>query len=160
MGGPASSTPAEIYIQAREHIAISTALLPQKVWERFVDDVYSILKCTHLENYLHHMDNLHQNIELPMEGESNGELAFLRLSWNGIMESFLYWYIGSLRILTNTYTTALATKQVCKKIVVFSLSNTAHSIITNKDDLKHLNKVSVKGEWISGKHLVKSLENY
>ena len=26
MGGPASSTPAEIYMQAREHIAISTAL--------------------------------------------------------------------------------------------------------------------------------------
>ena len=51
MGGLASSTPAEIYMQAREHIAISTALLPQKVLERFVDDVYSILKCTHLENY-------------------------------------------------------------------------------------------------------------
>ena len=49
MGGPASSTTAEIYMQAYEHTAITTALHPPKVWERFVDDVYSILKRTHLE---------------------------------------------------------------------------------------------------------------
>ena len=43
MGGPASSTTAEIYIQAHERTAISTALHPPKVSERFVDEVYSIL---------------------------------------------------------------------------------------------------------------------
>ena len=43
MGGPASSTTAEIYIQAYERTAITTALHPLKVWERFVDNVYSIL---------------------------------------------------------------------------------------------------------------------
>ena len=31
------------------------------------------------------------------------------------MERCLYWYIRSLRILTNTYTTALTNKQVEKK---------------------------------------------
>ena len=50
MGGPASSTTAEFYMQAYEHTAITTALHPLKVWERFVDDVYSILKRTHLEH--------------------------------------------------------------------------------------------------------------
>ena len=53
MGGPASSTTAEIYMQAYERTAITTALHPPKVWERFVDDVYSILKRTHLENFFH-----------------------------------------------------------------------------------------------------------
>ena len=43
MRGPASSTTAEIYMQAHESTAISTALHPPKVWERFVDDVYSLL---------------------------------------------------------------------------------------------------------------------
>ena len=43
MGGPASSATAEIYEQAHERTAISTALHPPEVWERFVDDVYSIL---------------------------------------------------------------------------------------------------------------------
>ena len=51
MGGPASSTTAEIYMQAYERTAITTALHPPKVWEQFVDDVYSILKRTHLENF-------------------------------------------------------------------------------------------------------------
>ena len=33
----------------------------------------------------------------------------------GIMERSLYWYVGSLQILTNTYITALTTKQVAMK---------------------------------------------
>ena len=77
MGGPASSTTAEIHIRARESTAISTALHPPKVRERFVDDVYSTVKRTHLENVFHHIKNLHQNIKFTMEEKSNGELAFL-----------------------------------------------------------------------------------
>ena len=50
MGVPASSTTAEIDMQAHERTAISTAINLAKVLERFFDDVYSILKPTHLEN--------------------------------------------------------------------------------------------------------------
>ena len=53
MGGPASSTTSEIYMQTYERAAITTALHPPKIWEQFVDDVHSILKRTHLENFLH-----------------------------------------------------------------------------------------------------------
>ena len=77
MGGPAFSTTAEIYMQVYECTAITTALHPPKVWERFVGDVYFVLKRTHLENFFHHINNLHQNIKFVMEEESNGELAFL-----------------------------------------------------------------------------------
>ena len=48
IGGPAYSTTAEIYMQAYEHTATTKALHPPEVWEQFVDDVYSIFKCTHL----------------------------------------------------------------------------------------------------------------
>ena len=82
MGGPASSTTAEIYRQAHESTAISTALHPPKVWEQFVDNVYSVLKCMHLENFFHHINNLHQNIKFTMKEESNGELAFLHTLLN------------------------------------------------------------------------------
>ena len=118
MGGTASSTTAEIYMQAHEHAAISMALEPSKVWEQFIDDVYSIFKRTHSENFFHHINNLHQNIKFTIEGESNGELAFLDtlLKWNNGKRN-LHWYIGSLRILTNTYTTALTTKQVARKVL-------------------------------------------
>ena len=79
MRGPASSTTSEICMQAHEStaIAISTALHPQKVWERFADDVYSIVKRTHVENFFHQIKNLHQNIKFTRGGGSNRELAFL-----------------------------------------------------------------------------------
>ena len=64
-------------MQAHESTAIYTALHPPKVAERFGDDVYSIVKRTHLENFFHHINNLHQNIKFTMEEEKNGELAFL-----------------------------------------------------------------------------------
>ena len=58
----------------------------------------------------------------------------------------LYWYIGSLYILTNTYTTALTTKQVAKKVLFPSLFERAHSNITNKDDLKVLLSDKLSGD--------------
>ena len=66
-------------MQAYERTAITTALHPPKVWEQFVDDVYSVLKRTHLKNFFNYINNLHQNMKLTMEEESNGELAFLDL---------------------------------------------------------------------------------
>ena len=77
MGGPASSAAVKICIQTHERTAISMALHPPKVWEQFADGVCSILKRTHLENFFHHINNLHQNIKFTAEEESNGELAFL-----------------------------------------------------------------------------------
>ena len=51
MGGPASSTTAEIYMLAHERTAISTVVHPPQVWERFFDNIYSILKRTDLEKF-------------------------------------------------------------------------------------------------------------
>ena len=64
-------------MQCYERAAITTVLHPPKVWKRFVDDVYSILKRTHLEKFFHHINNLHQNMKFTMEEERNGELAIL-----------------------------------------------------------------------------------
>ena len=91
MGGLASSTTAEIYMQAYERTAITTVLQTPKVWERFGDVVYYILKRNHLENFFHHINNLHQNIKFTMEEESNGEPAFL--------DNLLKWNNGEISIL-------------------------------------------------------------
>ena len=73
------------------------------------------LKRTLLENFFHLINNLYGNINFTMEEESNRELCFLTLYWNGIMERSLYWYIESIHILTNAYAAALTTKQVSRK---------------------------------------------
>ena len=122
-------------MQAYERTAITTALQLPKVWERFVDQVYSIRKRTHLENIFHHINNLHQNIKFTMEEESNGELAFLGTLLkrnNGEISLMVY------RKPTHTdqylhYSSHHQTS--CKESVISSLFNRAYSIITNKDDL-------------------------
>ena len=134
MRDPASSTTAEIYMQAHERTAISTAIRSPKVWERFVDDVYSILKSTHLENFFQR-NNLRQNIKFTMEEGINGELAFL--------DTLLKRDNGKIPVLvyrkpthTDQYLHYSSHHQTsCKESVVSSLFNRAYSIITNKGDL-------------------------
>ena len=124
MGCPASSTTAEICMQAHEHTAISTALHPPKVWEQFVDDIYSILKRT--QNFFYYINNLHQNIKFFMEEGSNGEVALL--------DTLLKQNNGKISLLvyrkpmhTNKYLHYSSHQQTsCKESIVFSLFNRAH----------------------------------
>ena len=135
MEGPASSTTAEIYMQAHGGTAISMALHTLKVWERFADDVYSILNRTHLENLFHHINNLHQNIKFTVDEESNGELVFfdtLLKQNNGKVSVFAYRKPAH----SDQYLHHSSHHQTsCEESVVSSLFNRAYSIITNKDDL-------------------------
>ena len=89
-----------------------------------------------------------------MEEENNGKRPFLDTLLKLNIERSLHWYIRSLRILTNTYTTVFTTKQAYKESVVYSLFNRAYSITTKKDDVtkKPYNKASFKGKWKLGKH--------
>ena len=134
MGGPASSITAEIYMQAYGRTAVNTALHPPKVWEQFVNDVYSILKRRHLENFFHHISNLYQNIRFTMGKESNTELAFLDTLLNGNNgEISVLVYRKSTH--SDQYLHYSSHHQIsCKKSVISSLFNRAYSIITNKDD--------------------------
>ena len=108
---------------------------PPKVWEWFVDEIYSILKRTHLENVFHHINNLHQIIKFNIEEESNGELAFL--------DTLLKRNNGEISVLvyrkpthTDQYLHYSSHHQTsCRESVVSSLLNKAYSIISNKDDL-------------------------
>ena len=63
-------------MQAHEQTTKKT-LHPSKVSEQFAGDVYPIPKRTHLKKLFHQINNLHQNIKLPVEEESDGELASL-----------------------------------------------------------------------------------
>ena len=134
MGEPASFTTAEIYIQAHEQTARSTALHPPKVWKLFVDDVYSIFKQTHSENFFHHTNNLHQNIKFTMEEGSDGELVFF--------DTLLKQINGNISVLvhrmpthTDQYLFYSSHHQTSyKESFVSTLFNRASFIVTNKGD--------------------------
>ena len=131
----ASSAAAEIYLQAYENTAITTALHPPKIWERFVDDVYCILKRTHLEYIFHHINKLYQNIKFTMDEESNGELAFLDTLLKQNNEEFSV-LLYRRPTYTDQYLHCSSHHQTsCKGSVVSSLFHRAYSLITNKDYL-------------------------
>ena len=67
MGGPASSIVAEIYMISIETTAITTADTPQRIWERHVDDVFSILRRCNLEQFFQNINSLHPKTKFTME---------------------------------------------------------------------------------------------
>ena len=139
-------------MQAHEQTAISTALHPLKVWIRFFNKVYFILKPAHLENFFHHTNNLHQIIKFTMQEESNGELLFhgaLLKHNNGKISVLIYGKptdTGQYLHYSSHHQTSF------KKSVVSALFNRAYSIINNKDDLtKENTRIKQVKQWISGK---------
>ena len=77
MGGPPSSTVAEIYMQGTETTALTTTIHPPKVWERHVDDIFSIIRKSNLHDFFQHIDCLHPKTKFTMETEENSQLPFL-----------------------------------------------------------------------------------
>ena len=131
MGGRVSSTTVEIYMHTHEQATMSTALHPPKDWRRFVDDVYSILKPTNLENVFHYINNLCQNIKFTMEENRNGKRAFLdTLLKQNNGKIFVLVYRNPMH--TNQFLHVSSHHQTsCKESVVSSLFNRAYYIITN-----------------------------
>ena len=76
MGRPTSATISEIYMQSLETTAITTAYHPPKVWERHVDDLFSIVHKTCLQELLEHINNLHSQTQFTNEEENNSSLPF------------------------------------------------------------------------------------
>ena len=112
-----------------------TSLLTLNIIKDYVnnDDQFNRKTVTYMENFFHHIISLHQNFEFIIEEESKGRLAFLDtlLKRNNGYGIGMHWYVGTLRTLYNTYTTAFTTKNATRKDFS-SLFNITYSIITNK----------------------------
>ena len=63
-------------MQLLETTAITTVDHPPKVWERHVDDVFSIVRKAYLQELLDHIYNLHSQTQFTREEESNSTLPF------------------------------------------------------------------------------------
>ena len=57
--------------------AITTADHPPKIWERHVDDVFSVIQRTYLQELLHHINSLHPQTQFTKEEEQDFILPFL-----------------------------------------------------------------------------------
>ena len=135
MGGPTSAIVSEIYMQALEMRAITTADHPPKIWERHVDDVFSVIQRTYLQELLHHINSLHSQTQFTKEEEQDSILPFLDtlVQWNPDKTISVKVY----RKPTHTnqylnYTSHHSTS--AKQSVITALFDRANNIVSGEND--------------------------
>ena len=62
MGSPVSPIVANIYMEAFENRAISTALHPPWMWQRYVDDTFVIQHHLHKKEFIHHINTVDHSL--------------------------------------------------------------------------------------------------
>ena len=73
-----------------ETTALTTTSHPSNVWERHVDDVFSIIQKSNRHDFFQHIDSLYPRTKFTMGTEQNPQLYLCRLT-------------GNLRTQTNTF---------------------------------------------------------
>ena len=71
MGSPVSPVLANVYMEAFEDRALSTAVNPPRWWKRFVDDTFVILKKDHKEEFLQHINSVDPSIQFTTEEQKS-----------------------------------------------------------------------------------------
>ena len=77
MGSPASPCIANLFIARLESNALDSFPTSTKLWLRYVDDVFSIVKRAVVDQLLSHLNAQHPSIVFTLEIESDGKLPFM-----------------------------------------------------------------------------------
>ena len=78
MGSPLSPIIANIYMEAFEKQAISTAPHPPTFWRRFVDDTFVVIQKTKEDSFFNHLNTIDEKIQFTREeSRSDGSMPFL-----------------------------------------------------------------------------------
>ena len=67
MGSPISTIVANIFMEAFENRAITTALHPPRIWKRYVDDTFVLQHQAHKEEFLWHINTVDPSIQFTVE---------------------------------------------------------------------------------------------
>ncbi len=77
MGSPVSAIVANLCMAVIEEQAIQNATTPPKVWKRFVDDSFAILKKAAISSFHDTLNSIEPSINFTIEHEKDGQIAFL-----------------------------------------------------------------------------------
>ena len=77
MGSPVSPVVANLCMEVIEELAISTFSVPPKVWKRYVDDSFVIIKKDAVSSFHITLNASDPKISITIELENNGQSAFL-----------------------------------------------------------------------------------
>ncbi|CAH8434907.1 unnamed protein product, partial [Heterobilharzia americana] len=78
MGSPISPIVADIFMDSWEDMALRTYNPTPKIWWRYVDDTFTVLKSEHIDSFLTHINSVVNAIQFTYEVENEqGELPML-----------------------------------------------------------------------------------
>ena len=77
MGSPCSPLVANAYMEHFEQLALSSALHLPRIWYRFMDDTFCVIKAAFVNEFTDHINSLDNNIRFTREKEEDGTLPFL-----------------------------------------------------------------------------------
>ena len=77
MGSPISVIIENLVKENVEEGAMSTFLNPHKVWRRYVDDTFVIIKKIEVDEFYNHINNIEPSITLTIEHETYNSIPFL-----------------------------------------------------------------------------------
>ena len=77
MGTCISPVVANIFMEHIERQALTTFREPPRIWLRYVDDVFCVIKSSVIDDFHHHINSISPNVKFALELEDNNSLAFL-----------------------------------------------------------------------------------
>ncbi|XP_072041390.1 uncharacterized protein [Amphiura filiformis] len=77
MGSAYSPLVANLFMERFEKEALNSAPCPPKIWLRYVDDTFVVLKTDKIQEFTDHINNVDTDIKFTIEPENNKQLPFL-----------------------------------------------------------------------------------
>ena len=77
MGSPVSAVVANLYMEFFEELALRTAPARPRIWKRYVDDMFTLVKKGDVDELLVHLNSIRLSIKLTTELEEGGSIPFL-----------------------------------------------------------------------------------
>ena len=90
MGSPIFVTIANLVMEHTEIKAINSFFSPPKLWTRFVDDTFVIIKSDMVPNFFAHVNIIEASIKFTIEYEKEDTLPFLDML---VMKKVKYWQL-------------------------------------------------------------------
>ena len=77
MGSPVSAAVANLYMEFFEELALQSAPARPRLWKRYVDDTFCIVRKGTVDELLNHLNSVRPSIKFTVELEKDGTLPFL-----------------------------------------------------------------------------------
>ena len=77
MGSPVSPVVANLCMEAIEEMVINTTSVPPKVWKRYVDGSFCIIRRNAVDSFHNSLNGIDHHISFTIEEENNNQIAFL-----------------------------------------------------------------------------------